>query len=382
MAPDAPRFAALLKIETGARQADSPESVGRWRTRFDSWARNESFSPSYADPIRGENLAAAELRTRSHLNLLAALHAESFSTAYDGAKAPVMPPAVSAGTPPAKPKKPSMDPPISPQSNLEAVIEATAVLPRGLWDAKSRRRVSVTRQAQIEIAHIAFEEAALQGLDPLFVLSFIAKESAFYAKSSGPFEEFGLMQLMPQTAKVLAAQTPNIADLVRTDTRSLKVSTRSCDLLAAKLLAEGKLVRVCAKAPPAATAGEISPKKPLKADYIVEYLDLHDSRTNIRLGVSYIKSLWDEFSRIEAATLVSVDLSKRTDIKAVISAYNAGAPAVAKSMAKRGRPPLFNEEYVSTFIDNYYGKVNRRFQTIARSSYAARQLTTTRTRGS
>lgn len=383
-APDDQRLADLLVLEFGARRASSLETVGHWQNSFDSWAQNISLPRPYGPPeaaaIRGQRNSADALQTGINFRALQNLNTESLAMVYDGAASQFGPPAVPVGPPPQNPaapqkgkpgaklQKPKIDPPVSPQSNPEALIEAVAVLPRGYWDGHKNKRVVVARETQLEIAKIAVEEAALQGQDPLWVLAFLSKESAFNAAAAGPFGEFGLMQLMTATARNLAKQTPGMEALVLKSAYRRKNSARTCDLLAEKLIAEGKIVLKCGKVPVEAEAQVQSSKPPLKADYDVEYLDLHDPRTNIRLGVAYIKSLWDTFSKIPSEALFSVDPRKRKDIKAAISAYNAGAPVVARTLAKFGRPPTSTEAYVDTFIEDYYLKLNRRFQEIARTA--------------
>jgi len=386
-APESRRLADLLEIEAGARQASSPEEVGRWQARFDSWARKDSLRSSHGPPetetILGQQKSAEDLKAGRNFGILEALKDEKFSAAYDGAKIPSGPPAAADGAPKknpaalqggkaaAKPKKPKSPPPVSPLSNPVAAVEAvSALLPaqnaKNL-DRKRNKRITVSKESQREIAKIAVQEAVRQGLDPLFVLSFIAKESAFYAKAWGSLGEAGLMQLMPQTAKDIAEDLPDIESLLRKDTYRLKDSVKSCDRLSEKLIDEGKLIINCEKAPAATPAAAESSQKPLKADYAVTYLDLHDPQTNIRLGTINLKGLWDEFSRIDSEKLCSVDPHKRKDIKAVISAHNAGARAVAKTLAKYGRPPASTEEYVDSFLNDFYAKLSRRFQKIAKA---------------
>lgn len=370
--------AFAVEIPNGDGVPIAPLSLS---TALSSTTAKNGFSPwSYEPPEAAAARAqsAAVLRTEASVRALEMLNAGSTAMVYDGAASragpvPAAPPRQNPATPrKEKPgsalRKPKAEPPVSPLSNPEAVIAAVAVLPRGYWDGKTKKRVTVDRETQLEIAKIAVEEAVLQGQDPLWVLAFVSKESAFNASASGPFGEFGLMQLMTGTARNLAKQTPGMEALARTAVYRRKNGARTCDQLAAKLIDEGKIVLKCGKSLAETAAASASGKPPLKADYDVEYLDLHDPRTNIRLGVSYIKSLWGDFAHISSEELYSVDPRKRKDIKAAISAYNAGAPVVARTVAKYGRPPRATEAYVDAFIEEYYLKLNRRFQEIAKTA--------------
>ncbi len=360
-----PRFAELMTIEKGARQAGAVADLSLWQARFELWKQNHAFAPPPALPSAHDDLEKARLLRLTGLarqaEILQNLGNADFSRLFDGAKsqaaaAPIL--VASTG----KKIKPPVVPPVAPLSNPQAVIEATAVLPRaGYRDRKKNARVTVTRAEQIEIAQIVIDEAGRRGVDPLFVLSFIAKESAFYAQAVGPFEEFGLMQLMPETAKNLARESPDIQELAHQSTHKLKKNANACKNLAKKLMASGKLVLSCdiAGPPPETT------KKSLTAEYEVSAIDLYDPRTNIRLGVSYIEHNWNAFARDNFDALPSADPRKRADIKAVISAYNAGTPAVAKIFSKYGRPPRYTEDYVDSFINDFYLKLSLRFQKIA-----------------
>jgi soluble lytic murein transglycosylase len=69
-------------------------------------------------------------------------------------------------------------------------------------------------------------EAAARGLDPLLVVSLIRQESLFLPDAVSPADAHGLMQLLPRTARQVAAD----AGLTATDARALHAVTTNVRL--------------------------------------------------------------------------------------------------------------------------------------------------------
>jgi hypothetical protein len=330
--------------------------------RSESWRLTGSSASAQGQAIFAEEPLQTRPAPPKGLFSIPAVDADGRSFFFDGARGgPAAPATDAAGRPLSKPGKKAA--PIPPQSDPDDVFRAATILPRGrFWDARRKAKLPVPGKTRDEVARIAFDEAVRSAVDPLFLLSFVSKESGFNAKAVGPFGEFGLMQLMPETAVGLAQQVPGLEELAQSGTRTLKKGAHSCERLAEALLERGKVLTACALQP----SGETSLKPKAKtAPYEVRYLDLFEPRTNLRLGAAYVKELWDTFAKIPFEQLPAVDPRKRKDIKAVVSAFNAGAPVVERTIGKFGRPPHATEEYVETFIKGFYLKVSGRFQKLA-----------------
>lgn len=84
--------------------------------------------------------------------------------------------------------------------------------------------------------------------------------------------------------------------------------------------------------------------------------NLYDPRTNVRLGIRYLKSLWSRFVDIDMAALSRINPFSRGDVKLAIAAYNAGPTAVAKY----GAVPPYREtqDYVEKVL-GYYSQFKR-----------------------
>jgi hypothetical protein len=140
------------------------------------------------------------------------------------------------------------------------------------------------------IVDTVMKESRQQGADPLLVFSVIKQESSFNPKAKSPVGARGLMQIMPDTGRGLGVRS---------------------------------------------TA------------------QLYDPQVNIRAGVRYLRSLFDQFSDVTMEQLATVNPFSDSGVKAAIAAYNAGPGAVSKY---QGVPP-FREtrNYVQKVLGYYEG---------------------------
>ncbi|HVC09898.1 MAG TPA: lytic transglycosylase domain-containing protein [Elusimicrobiota bacterium] len=143
--------------------------------------------------------------------------------------------------------------------------------------------------ATIKIIQDVLTEAKKSGANPILIFAVMESESSFYAKARSQAGALGLMQIMPDTGKQLGVR---------------------------------------------------SAKK------------LFDIKTNIRLGIRYLKSLWNDFCDFSMSELNSINPWMRADVKKAIAAYNAGPAAVLKY----GAVPPYREtrHYVAKVLRNFY----------------------------
>lgn len=153
--------------------------------------------------------------------------------------------------------------------------------------AKARRSL-VEDGADPRIVDLAIEESLRQQADPLLVLSLVKKESDFNPRARSSRGARGLMQLMPGTARGLGVR----------DARKL-----------------------------------------------------YDERTNLRAGVAYLMTLWDQFTDMEMSAMDRIDPSADRGVRSVLAAYNAGPGAVERF---DGVPPYRETQgYVETVLGYY-----------------------------
>jgi len=132
-------------------------------------------------------------------------------------------------------------------------------------------------------------EAKKSGANPILIFAVMESESSFYAKARSHAGALGLMQIMPDTGKQMGVR---------------------------------------------------GAKK------------LFDIKTNIRLGIRYLKSLWNDFCDFSMSELNSINPWARAGVKKAIAAYNAGPAAVLKY----GAVPPYREtrHYVTKVLRNFY----------------------------
>jgi hypothetical protein len=144
------------------------------------------------------------------------------------------------------------------------------------------------RGASPKIIDMTISEAVRQKVDPLLVLALVQNESGFKTGATSSVGARGLMQIMPATG------------------RGLGVSNADA---------------------------------------------LYDPSTNLRAGVSYLKSMWNKFTDVSWAALSSMNPFASSDVKKVIASYNAGPGAVQKY----GGVPPYREtlNYVQKVLSSY-----------------------------
>jgi soluble lytic murein transglycosylase-like protein len=144
------------------------------------------------------------------------------------------------------------------------------------------------RGASQKIIDMTISEAVRQKVDPLLVLALVQNESGFQTGATSRVGARGLMQIMPATG------------------RGLGVSN---------------------------------------AD------QLYDPSTNLRAGVSYLKSMWNKFTDVSWSALAGMNPFANSDVKKVIASYNAGPGAVQKY----GGVPPYREtiNYVQKVLSTY-----------------------------
>ncbi|MBI5240073.1 MAG: lytic transglycosylase domain-containing protein [Elusimicrobia bacterium] len=142
--------------------------------------------------------------------------------------------------------------------------------------------------ASQKIIDMAISEAVRQKVAPLLVLALVQNESGFKTGATSPVGARGLMQIMPATGRGLGV--------------------RDAD-------------------------------------------QLYDPSTNLRAGVTFLKSMWNKFTDFSWSTLSSMNPFASSDVKKVIASYNAGPGAVQKY----GGVPPYRETraYVQKVLSSY-----------------------------
>ena len=142
--------------------------------------------------------------------------------------------------------------------------------------------------ASQKVVDMTISEAVRQNVDPLLVLALVQNESGFHTGATSSVGARGLMQIMPGTGKGLGVSNPD---------------------------------------------------------------NLYDASTNLRAGVTYLKSMWNKFSDISFSALASINPFANSDVKKVIASYNAGPGAVQKY---DGVPPYHETmAYVQKVLSTY-----------------------------
>ncbi len=143
--------------------------------------------------------------------------------------------------------------------------------------------------ASSQIIRDVLSEAKASGANPILIFAVMKTESSFRVKAKSKTGALGLMQIMPDTGKQMGVHN----------------SSR-----------------------------------------------LFNIRTNIILGIRYLKSLWNDFCDISMSELNSVNPWVRDGVKKAIAAYNAGPGAVLKY----GKVPPYRETraYVAKVLRNFY----------------------------
>jgi len=85
--------------------------------------------------------------------------------------------------------------------------------------------------------------------------------------------------------------------------------------------------------------------------------NLYDVRTNLRLGVAYLKYLWGEFVHADMSVLARLDPFASHRVKSAVAAYNAGDGAV---QAYGGVPPYHETQGYVQKVLAYYESLKRR----------------------
>lgn len=123
-----------------------------------------------------------------------------------------------------------------------ASVKDNQDLRRDIYVAVKSQLPKKYRTRAFEISRAVINEANHHGMDPFFLMAVIKTESHFNIKARGRHGEIGLMQIMPKTAKWIAAQ----------------------------------------------------------AGLNTQHLNLEDPATNIRIGATYFASLRKEFNGVSA----------------------------------------------------------------------------------
>jgi soluble lytic murein transglycosylase-like protein len=142
--------------------------------------------------------------------------------------------------------------------------------------------------ASQQVIDMTISEAVRQNVDPLLVLALVQNESGFHTGATSPVGARGLMQIMPATGKGLGVSNPD---------------------------------------------------------------QLYDASTNLRAGVTFLKSMWNKFTDISFSSLAGMNPFASNDVKKVIASYNAGPGAVQKY----GGVPPYRETmaYVQKVLSTY-----------------------------
>ncbi len=84
---------------------------------------------------------------------------------------------------------------------------------QALQDLKHRKIMAIlkkyhtglSKETQVQLAHLIYEESVAYDYDPELILALMAKESSFYNWSKSRKGALGLMQILPATGQALAA---------------------------------------------------------------------------------------------------------------------------------------------------------------------------------
>ncbi|HVA65415.1 MAG TPA: lytic transglycosylase domain-containing protein [Elusimicrobiota bacterium] len=181
---------------------------------------------------------------------------------------------------------------VAPEAVPEPVVQAAPALSAQPYTCASMGNLCpqlLKDGATPKIIQDVLTEAKKSGANPILIFSVMESESSFYAKAKSKAGALGLMQIMPDTGKQMG---------VRGEKR------------------------------------------------------LFDIKTNIRLGIRYLESLWSDFCDFSMSELNSINPWARADVKKAIAAYNAGPAAVLKY----GAVPPYREtrHYVAKVLRNFY----------------------------
>lgn len=150
------------------------------------------------------------------------------------------------------------------------------------------RQILVSQGASARVVDMAIKEAIRQNADPLLVLAVINQESGFRTHATSSCGARGLMQLMPDTGRGLGVRNAGM---------------------------------------------------------------LYDAQTNLRAGITFLKSLWGQFVGGEMTAIRTINPWTSHGVKAAVAAYNAGPGAVRKYS---GVPPYRETQgYVRSVIGYY-----------------------------
>jgi soluble lytic murein transglycosylase-like protein len=150
------------------------------------------------------------------------------------------------------------------------------------------RQILISQGARPRVVDLAIKEAMRQNADPLLVLAVIKQESGFKTNATSGVGARGLMQIMPDTGRGLGVRNSSL---------------------------------------------------------------LYDAQTNLRAGISFLKSLWGQFVGGSMSAIEDMNPWSSHDVKAAVAAYNAGPGAVRKY---NGVPPYRETQgYVKSVLGYY-----------------------------
>jgi soluble lytic murein transglycosylase-like protein len=155
------------------------------------------------------------------------------------------------------------------------------------------RQILISQGASPRVIDLAINEAIRQNADPLLVLAVIKQESGFNTHATSGVGALGLMQIMPDTGRGLGVRNSSM---------------------------------------------------------------LYDAQTNLRAGISFLKSLWGEFVGGNMSGIESVNPWASHNVKAAVAAYNAGPGAVQKY---NGVPPYRETQGYVRCVLAYYEQLKR-----------------------
>ena len=155
------------------------------------------------------------------------------------------------------------------------------------------RQILISQGAKPRVVDMAIKEAMRQNADPLLVLAVIKQESGFNAHATSGVGALGLMQIMPDTGRGLGVRDSSL---------------------------------------------------------------LYDAQTNLRAGITFLKSLWGQFVGGSMSAIEGMNPFSSHDVKAAVAAYNAGPGAVRRY---KGVPPYRETQGYVKSVLAYYSQLKQ-----------------------
>jgi len=86
----------------------------------------------------------------------------------------------------------------------QVVQEKKAIKHRKIMAILNNYHTGLSKEAQVQLAHLIYQESRIYEYDPELILALMAKESSFYNWSQSRKGALGLMQILPATGEALA----------------------------------------------------------------------------------------------------------------------------------------------------------------------------------